>query len=60
MPLAIGALWLLVWLAIAWRQYERGEPRLAGVCVLVGVLLALFRLKLWQARQKARSSDRSP
>jgi len=60
MPVAISALWFLLWMTLAWRQYERGEPLLAGVCVLIGVLLAVFRLKLWQARQKARSSDRSP
>ena len=60
MPIAISAALFLLWMAIAWRQYERGEPLLAGVCALIGVLLPVARLKLWQARQKARSQDQSP
>jgi len=59
MPVAITAVLFLLWMAIAWRQYERGEPLLAGVCALIGVLLSVYRLKLWQARQNARSNDKS-
>lgn len=60
MPIAITAVLFLLWMAIAWRQYERGETLLAGVCALVGVLLAVYRLRLWQARQNARSDDKAP
>ena len=60
MPIAITAVLFLLWMAIAWRQYERGEPLLAGVCALIGVLLSVYRLKLWQARQSARTNDKSP
>lgn len=60
MPIVISAVLFVLWMAIAWRQYERGEPLLAGVCALVGVLLSLYRLKLWQARQNAKTNDKSP
>lgn len=58
MPIAVSAVLFFLWMAIAWRQYQRGEMLLAGVCVLIGVLLSVYRLKLWQARQKARSEDK--
>lgn len=58
MPFAITAVLFLLWMAIAYRQYQRGELVLAGVCVLIGVLLSVFRLKLWQARQNTRANDK--
>jgi hypothetical protein len=60
MPIAITAVLFFLWMAIAWRQYQRGDLLLAGVCALVGVLLSVYRLKLWQARQSAKSNDKSP
>ncbi|MGP8034694.1 MAG: hypothetical protein ACLPQ6_11225 [Steroidobacteraceae bacterium] len=57
MPIVITAVLFCLWMAIAWRQYERGDLLLAGVCALVGVLLSVYRLKLWQARQSAKSND---
>ena len=59
MPIAITAVLFILWMAIAWRQYERGDLLLAGVCALVGVLLSVYRLKLWQARQGDKSNDES-
>jgi hypothetical protein len=57
MPIIITAV-LCLWLLIAWRQYERGDLLLAGVCALVGILLALYRWKVWQARQNAKTNDK--
>jgi hypothetical protein len=59
MPVVVSAVLFLLWMAIAWRQYQRGELLLAGVCVLVGALLAVYRLKLWRARQSARTNRES-
>lgn len=58
MPIIISAVLFCLWMAIAWRQYQRGNLMLAGVCVLVGVLLAVYRLKLWQGRQHARTHNK--
>jgi hypothetical protein len=60
MPIAVSALLFILWMAIAYRQYQRGELLLAGVCALVGILLSLYRLKLWQAKQGAKPDDKSP
>ena len=51
MPIAISALLLCLWLAIAWRLLQRGEPLLACLCAAIGILLALYRLRLWRMRQ---------
>jgi hypothetical protein len=53
MPIAISALLLCLWLAVAWRLLQRGEPLLACVCAVIGILLALYRLRLWRARQSS-------
>ena len=58
MPIAISALLLCLWMAVAWRAYQRGQLMLACVCALAGILLSLYRLKLWRARQKARADDK--
>ncbi|MGO9803273.1 MAG: hypothetical protein ACLPTM_08175 [Steroidobacteraceae bacterium] len=59
MPIVITAVLFLLWMAIAWRQYQRGDLLLAAVCALVGILLSVYRLKLWQTRQSAKSDDKS-
>jgi hypothetical protein len=59
MPIAISALLLCLWLALAWRLLQRGEPLLACVCAVIGILLALYRLRLWRARQSS-SRNRPP
>ncbi|HWZ61697.1 MAG TPA: hypothetical protein VNX02_01660 [Steroidobacteraceae bacterium] len=57
MPVIVSAVMFLLWVAIAWRLYQRGELLLAAVCVLAGALLAIARLKLWRARHSARTRD---
>ena len=59
MPIALTAVLFCLWMAIAYRQYQRGDLLLAGVCLLVGVLLAVYRLKLWQSRQSDKANDKS-
>ena len=59
MPIAISALLLCLWLAVAWRLLQRGERRLACLCAVIGILLALYRLRLWRARQTS-SRDEPP
>jgi len=60
MPVAITAVLFFLWMAIAYRQYQRGDLLLAGICLLVGVLLSVYRLKTWQSRQGKRPDDQSP
>lgn len=60
MPVAMTAVLFVLWIAIAYRQYQRGDLLLAGVCVVVGVLLSVYRLKIWQGRQQAKPDDKAP
>lgn len=59
MPVIVSAVVFLLWVAIAWHQYQRGKLLLAAVCVLAGALLAIVRLRLWRARQSARTNRES-
>ena len=59
MPFAISAILFVFWMAIAYREYERGELLLAGVFALVGVVLTVYRIRLYQAKQ-AEKNDKSP
>lgn len=51
MPVALVVVLLIFWLAMSWREYQRGEMLLAGVFLLVGIALSVYRLRLWQAKQ---------
>ena len=46
MPIAVTLALLVFWLAVAWRQYQRGDLLLAGVCVMVGVVMTIYRYRL--------------
>jgi hypothetical protein len=50
MPIAVTLLLLLFWLAIAYRQYQRGDMVLATIFLLVGVVLTVYRIRQAQRR----------
>ena len=60
MPFAISAILFVFWMAIAYREYERGEMLLAGVFALVGVVLTVYRIRLYRSRQAEKANDKSP
>jgi len=60
MPFAISAILFVFWMVIAYREYERGELLLAGVFALVGIVLTVYRIRLWQAKQAEKANDKSP
>ncbi|HXW75654.1 MAG TPA: hypothetical protein VEK10_12655 [Steroidobacteraceae bacterium] len=45
MPAAVSLVLLLVWLALAYRSYQRGDLLLAGVFLAVGVVITVYRLR---------------
>jgi hypothetical protein len=45
MGAAVTIVLLLFWLAIAWRQFQRGDLLLAGVFLAVGIVLTVYRLR---------------
>jgi hypothetical protein len=44
---------------IAPREYERGDLLLAGVVALVGVVLTVYRIRLWQSSPRRRTKSAS-
>jgi hypothetical protein len=45
MKLAVIAALCVFWLAMAYRQFQRGDMLLAGIFVVVGVTLTAYRLR---------------
>ena len=60
MPFATSAVLLVFWMVMAYREYRRGDLLLAGVFALVGIVLTVYRIRLWQAKQSAKANDKSP
>jgi len=50
MPIAVTLILLLFWLAIAYRQYQRGDLVLAGIFLAVGIVLTVYRIRQAQSR----------
>ncbi|MBS0366031.1 MAG: hypothetical protein JSR67_09435 [Proteobacteria bacterium] len=48
---------LVFWLAMAWRQYQRGDLLLAGVFLVVGVVLTVVRYRAAMNRAAAASQS---
>jgi hypothetical protein len=51
MPLVVTLILLGFWLVLAYRRFQAGDMLLAGIFLLVGVALTVYRLRAWQARQ---------
>jgi hypothetical protein len=56
MSLVVTLALLVLWLVLAWRQYQRGDLVLAGIFAAVGVVLAIYRYRA--AMKRAQQSDR--
>ena len=57
MPIAVTLVLLLFWLALAYRQYQRGDLVLAAVFLVVGVVLTVYRIRQAQSRSQALSAS---
>jgi hypothetical protein len=53
MPIAVTLALLLFWVAIAYRQYQRGDMVLAGIFLFVGIALTIYRIQLARRRSQA-------
>lgn len=57
MPVIVTLLLLVFWLAMAWRQFQRGDLLLAGIFVVVGVALTIVRYRAAMNRSAATSQS---
>lgn len=57
MPIAVTLLLLLFWLAIAYRQFQRGDMVLAAIFLVVGVILTVYRIRQAQSRGQTLSAS---
>jgi len=56
MPVAVTLILLLLWLALAYRVFQRGDLFLAGVFLLVGVSLTIYRISRMKKRSEGTKS----
>jgi hypothetical protein len=49
MPVVLATVLLVLWIAMAYREFQRGNLMLAAVFLLVGIGLAVFRLRVRRA-----------
>jgi uncharacterized membrane protein YqjE len=45
MPAAVSLVLLLIWLALAYRSYQRGDLLFAAIFLAVGIVLTVYRLR---------------
>jgi hypothetical protein len=57
-PALVSLVLLVFWLALAYRSYQRGDMMFAGVFLLVGIVLTVYRLR--GASAAARRTDSTP
>jgi len=57
MPIAVTLALLLFWLALAYRQYQRGDLVLAAVFLVVGVVLTVYRIRQAQNRSQGLTAS---
>jgi hypothetical protein len=64
MPIAVTLALLVFWVAIAYRQYQRGDMVLAGIFLFVGIALTIYRIRQAQSRSRGvtpgASQDSNP
>jgi hypothetical protein len=49
MPVVLATVLLALWIAMAYREFQRGNLMLAAMFLLVGIGLAVFRLRVRRA-----------
>jgi len=62
MSIAVIVALLVFWVAVAWRQYQRGDMLLAGVFLLVGVVLTVYRYRavMHRTEQAGQADSNDP
>jgi hypothetical protein len=59
MPIVVTLALLVLWLVLAWREYQRGDLLLATIFAAVGVVLAIYRYRAAMKRTQ-QTNQRNP
>lgn len=59
MPIVVTLALLVLWLVLAWREYQRGHLLLATIFAAVGVVLAIYRYRAAMKRTQ-RTNQPNP
>jgi hypothetical protein len=59
MPVAVTFVLFLFWIVLAYREFQRGDLLLAGVFLLVGVVLTVYRYRSAMKRAGQTSAFKS-
>jgi hypothetical protein len=59
MPIAVTLALLLFWLVLAYRQFQRGDTVVAGIFLVVGVVLTIYRIRQAQSRSQTLGASGS-
>jgi cbb3-type cytochrome oxidase subunit 3 len=59
MRLVIAVVMFIIWIAIAYREYQRGETRLAAAFLLIGIALTVYRYRIAKKSAAAKDSRKS-
>jgi len=52
MPVVVTFVLFLFWIVLAYRQFQRGDMLLAGIFLLVGVVLTVYRYRAAMRRSE--------
>lgn len=59
MPVAVTFVLFLFWIVLAYREFQRGDMLLAGVFLLVGVVLTIYRYRAAAKRAAQTAASKS-
>ncbi|HEV2443001.1 MAG TPA: hypothetical protein VGT07_10800 [Steroidobacteraceae bacterium] len=59
MPVAVTFVLFLFWIVLAYREFQRGDMLLAGVFLLVGVVLTIYRYRTAAKRAAQTAASKS-
>jgi hypothetical protein len=60
MPLALPLILFVFWMYIAYRAFERGDMMWAGICVVAGIALTVYRIRSATRASRPPDSQKPP
>jgi hypothetical protein len=55
MPIAVTAVMFVFWIAMSYREFQRGDMMLGVIFALVGIVLSAYRVSVVKKLAKAKA-----